>query len=115
MSMRWVRTWLPVTIIVAGVVLAAVTGFSETGLEGGVLMISAGLSVWLLNLLYRIGVRGDRERDEEDRARAYFAEHGRWPDEEETAERAEPSAQPPTEPPHREKPIDSEHGRRRRR
>jgi hypothetical protein len=76
-----VRTWLPVAIIVAGFILAAATGFSETGLEGGALLVSAGLSVWLINLLFRIGVRGDRERDEEDRARAYFAEHGRWPDE----------------------------------
>ena len=81
-GMSWVRTWLPVGIIAAGFVLAAVTGFSETGLEGGTLLVSAGLSVWLINLLYRIGVKGDRERDEEDRARAYFDEHGRWPDEE---------------------------------
>jgi hypothetical protein len=81
MSMKWVRTWLPVGIIVAGFILAAVTGFSETGLEGGTLLVAAGLSVWLLNLLYRVGVKGDRERDAEDRARAYFDEHGRWPDE----------------------------------
>ena len=80
--MKWVRTWLPVGIIVAGFLLALVTGFSETGLEGGALLVAAGLSVWLLNLLYRIGVKGDRERDAEDRARAYFDEHGRWPDEE---------------------------------
>ena len=114
MSMRWVRTWLPVAIIAAGVVLAAATGFSATGLEGGVLMISAGLSVWLLNLLYRIGVSGDRERDDEDRARAYFAEHGRWPDDE-AAGRAEAPAQPPPGGPHRVQPLDSEHDRRRRR
>ena len=80
-SMKVVRTWLPVAIIVAGVVVAAVTGFSETGLEGGTLLVSAGLSVWLINLLYRVGVKGDRDRDAEDRARAYFARHGRWPDE----------------------------------
>ena len=80
--MSWVRTWLPVGIIAAGFVLAAVTGFSETGLEGGTLLVSAGLSVWLINLLFRIGVKGDRERDEEDRARAYFDHPGRWPDEE---------------------------------
>jgi hypothetical protein len=80
--MRWVRTWLPVGIIVVGFVLAAAMGFSETGLEGGTLLVAAGLSVWLLNLLYRVGVKGDRERDVEDRARAYFDEHGHWPDEE---------------------------------
>jgi hypothetical protein len=80
--MSWVRTWLPIAIIVSGFVVAAVTGFSENGVEGGTLLVAAGLSVWLLNLLYRIGVTGDRERDEEDRARAYFDEHGHWPDEE---------------------------------
>jgi hypothetical protein len=80
--MSWVRTWLPITIIASGFVVALVTGFSETGVEGGALLVSAGLSVWLLNLLYRVGVKGDRERDEEDRARAYFDEHGHWPDDE---------------------------------
>ena len=81
MNMKLVRTWLPVAIIVAGFILAAATGFSTTGLEGGALLVSAGLSVWLINLLYRIGVRGDRERDAEEAAREYYAEHGRWPDE----------------------------------
>ena len=27
------------------------------------MIIGAGLSVWLLNLLFRVGVSGDRERD----------------------------------------------------
>jgi hypothetical protein len=80
--MSWVRTWLPISIIVSGFVVALVTGFSETGVEGGTLLVAAGLSVWLLNLLYRVGVQGDRERDKEDRARAYFDEHGYWPDDE---------------------------------
>ena len=80
--MTWVRTWLPIAIIVSGFVVALVTGFSEIGIEGGTLLVAAGLSVWLLNFLYRVGVSGDRERDEEDRARAYFDEHGHWPDEE---------------------------------
>jgi hypothetical protein len=107
--MTFVRTWLPVAIIVAGLVVVVASGFSETGAEGGTLLVAAGLSVWLLNLLYRVGVKGDRERDEEDRARAYFDEHGYWPGEE-----------PP--PPadrhrqvHRRKPVDSEDDRRRRR
>ena len=33
--MTWVRTWLPVAIIGAGLVVAMATGFSETGFEGG--------------------------------------------------------------------------------
>ncbi|MBV8944722.1 MAG: hypothetical protein JOZ95_04830, partial [Solirubrobacterales bacterium] len=42
-----------------------------------------GLSVLLINFLYRLGVSGDKEREEEERARAYFDEHGEWPEEEE--------------------------------
>jgi hypothetical protein len=79
--MSLVRTWLPLTIIGAGLVVAVAMGFSETGVEGGTLLVAAGLSVWLLNWLYRFGVRGERERDDEDRARAFFDEHGYWPDE----------------------------------
>jgi hypothetical protein len=105
MRMNLVRTWLPVAIIFAGFAVAIATGFSETGLEGGALLVSAGLSVWLINFLYRVGVRGDRDRDAEDRARAYFAEHGRWPDEEEAPNRR----------PNGGERVDSEDDRRRRR
>jgi hypothetical protein len=77
---RAVRVWLPLAIIVAGlVVIAAVR--NENGVEGGVLLISAGLSVWLLNWFYVFSVRGEGDRDREDRARRYFDEHGYWPDE----------------------------------
>ena len=110
--MTWVRTWLPVGIIVVGFVLAAATGFSETGVEGGTLLVAAGLSVWLLNLLYRVGVSGDRERDEEDRARDYFEEHGYWPGEEPPAGGPQPDRHGQA---HRRKPVDSEDDRRRRR
>ena len=40
------------------------------------------LSVLLLNMLFRIGLQGDVDRDREAAARVYFEEHGRWPDEE---------------------------------
>ena len=45
------------------------------------LLVAAGSSLWLMNLLFRVGVSGERERDAEDAARAYFDRHGRWPDE----------------------------------
>ena len=86
--MRWVRTWLPLAIIASGLGLMAVVR-DENGLEGGVLLVSAGMSVWLLNWFYRVGVRGDRERDSEDEARAFFDRHGHWPDE------APPEGEPP--------------------
>jgi hypothetical protein len=78
--MSWVRTWLPSAIVASGVVLMALVR-NENGLEGGALLVSAGLSVWLLNWFYRVGVHGDRDRVTEDRARAYFDRHGYWPDE----------------------------------
>ena len=79
--MRFVRLWLPLAIIAGGLVIIVATGGSEDGLEGGFLTIGAGLSVWLLNIMYRVSVKGERDRDREDEARAYFDEHGHWPDE----------------------------------
>ena len=52
---------------------------SETELEGGAGIIGAGVSIVLLNLFFRIGSSGDREREAEDAAREYFERHGRWP------------------------------------
>jgi hypothetical protein len=79
--MSVVRFWMPIAILVAGVVLVIVRGGDETSWEGAAALWGAGLSVMLLNWLHRIGVAGDSARDEEDEARAYFARHGRWPDE----------------------------------
>ena len=78
--MVFVRYVLPALIILGGVVMIAIEP-NLIGLEGAALIISAGLSVWLLNWLYRVGVAGESERDAEDRAREYFDEHGVWPDE----------------------------------
>ena len=78
--MRFVRIGLPVGICLLGLVLIAVEP-DRNGLEGGLLVVSAGLSVWLLNWLYRVGVAGERERDDEDEAREFFDRHGVWPDE----------------------------------
>jgi hypothetical protein len=96
--MRFVRVWLPVLIIVGGIVVIIATGGSETGVEGGAGIIGAGASVWLLNLIFRVGVQGERDRDAEDEARAFYAEHGYWPDE------APPPQEPPPEHPAHEHP-----------
>jgi hypothetical protein len=85
--MRFVRIGLPIAICLAGVIAIAIQP-DRNGLEGGILIVSAGLSVWLLNWLYRVGVAGERERDEEDEARAFFDRHGVWPDELSAGERA---------------------------
>jgi hypothetical protein len=72
-----VRYVLPVTVVIAGLVIMAFGG--EIDLEGGAGLVSAGLAIYFLNWLFRIGADGDRERDTEQAARDYFNEHGRWP------------------------------------
>jgi hypothetical protein len=97
--MRIVRVWLPVAIIVAGVIAIVATGGSEAGWEGGVAIMAAGMSVWLLNVIFRVGVQGERDRDAEDEARTYYDEHGHWPDEAPAPAAASP--EPPRDDPHR--------------
>jgi hypothetical protein len=78
-TMLAVRYVLPAVIALAGVIVL-IFNRSINGLEGFVLAIGVAGSILLLNVLYRVGVSGDRERDDEEAARAYFDEHGRWPD-----------------------------------
>jgi hypothetical protein len=68
-------------MVLAGIVLLVVNP-SGLGVEGFAMAAGGGLSVLLINFLYRLGVSGDREREQEERARAYFDEHGEWPEEE---------------------------------
>ena len=79
-AQRFVRVWLPIVIIASGILLALIVR-TDAAYEGGALLVSAGASVWLLNMFFRIGVRGDEERDEELAAREEFERTGRWPDE----------------------------------
>jgi hypothetical protein len=64
---RAVRYGLPAVLILAGVVVLLVA--DDSGRYD------------LLNLLFRLGVSGDRTRDDEERAREFFSQHGYWPDE----------------------------------
>src|SRR3954469_20915257 len=75
-----VRYILPLVLFLGGFVLLAVEP-NSTGLEGWAMATGAALSVLFLNWLFRAGVRGDRERDDEEAARDYYGRHGRWPDE----------------------------------
>jgi hypothetical protein len=79
--MTFLRYGLPALICVVGIAWGLARGFDELGLEIAVLLVAAGSSLWLMNLLMRIGISGDRDRDAEDEARAYFDRHGHWPDE----------------------------------
>jgi hypothetical protein len=77
--MIWVRYVLPAVVIFVGIVIF-IADSSLIGLEGFVLFTAAGSSILLLNVLHRIGVAGEKDRDAEEDARRYFDEHGRWPD-----------------------------------
>jgi hypothetical protein len=77
--LNFVRYGIPLLLFVAGNVVALTSG--RIGIAAGAMFISAATAVLLLNVLFRIGVEGDKERDREDAARAYFDEHGHWPDE----------------------------------
>jgi hypothetical protein len=76
-----VRYVLPVVLFLAGFVLLAIEP-NTTGLEGWAMCTGAALSVLFVNVLFRAGAAGDRERDDEAAARDYYRQHGRWPDEE---------------------------------
>lgn len=93
----FVRLWLPIVICLTAVVLMIARGFDETSLEGGGALLGAGLSVALLNVFFRMGVEGDLLRDQEDDARAFFAAHGRWPDDPEPPAQ-EGDGEPPPRP-----------------
>ena len=76
-----VRYGIAGALIIAGqVVLIIDNGPTGAGWEGWALFTGAGIAVLLLNLLFRMGVEGDKQRESEERARQYFDEHGQWPD-----------------------------------
>lgn len=74
------RYGLPAAVALTGV-LVLIFNRSLNGLEGFAMFIGVAAAILLLNVLYRIGVSGDVERDREAQARDYLDRHGHWPDE----------------------------------
>ena len=74
-----VRYGIGGVIVLAGIVVLVIVP-DDMGVHGFASSIGAGLSVVLLNLLYRLSVSGDREREREEEARRYLDAHGVWPD-----------------------------------
>jgi hypothetical protein len=75
-----VRYGVPAALVIAGFVILAIDR-STTGAEGWAMLTGAAGAIALLNVLFRIGVRGDAERADEATARDYLDEHGGWPEE----------------------------------
>jgi hypothetical protein len=80
-GMLVVRYGLGAVMILGGIVMLIVSPAS-LGVEGFAMAVGGGLSVLLLNLLFRLSVSSEDDRAQEERARAFFDEHGEWPEDE---------------------------------
>ena len=78
-GLTFVRIILPAAIAVVGIVLIVVGGDAARG-AGIVLVGVAGLVV-LANLLMRLAIQSEGDREREEERRRYFDRHGHWPDE----------------------------------
>lgn len=80
-GMLIVRYGLGAAMIIGGIVMIILNP-SGLGVDGFPMAVGGGLSVLMINFLFRLGASGDLERQHEEEARDYFDEHGVWPDEE---------------------------------
>lgn len=88
--MQFLRYWLPAGIALAGVALIVVghAAYSKTtnshSLETatGVALLIVAVIVWMINWMYRLSIRSNLEREQEEQAREHFGRTGHWPDEE---------------------------------
>jgi len=74
-----VRYGIPLAMAIAGIVGLAIGGDAA---GAGVVLIGSAFIVLALNVLFRMSVRSNADRDEEERAREHFERTGRWPGEE---------------------------------
>src|ERR1700729_934245 len=93
--MQITRYWLPGGIALGGVVLVVLghaaysKSTSSHSLESatGVALLLVAVIVWMINWMYRLSIRSNIEREEEERAREHFARTGRWPEDEDPRSR----------------------------
>jgi hypothetical protein len=79
-----VRVGLPLSLLVAGVILMSLGSFnSKTSTTAAIGLVLAGIAlmVWMLNWMFRMSVESNVDREREELAREYFDKHGHWPDE----------------------------------
>jgi hypothetical protein len=69
-------------VMVLGGVAMLILSPAGLGVDGFAMAVGGGLSVLLLNFMYRLSVSSELDRDREEQARNYFDEHGEWPEDE---------------------------------
>jgi hypothetical protein len=79
LGVRLLRWWVPGGLCLIGTVLLIADGFDTFGSSAFGGFAGAGLSIWLINFLWRMGVSGDDEREREAQERLFLATRGRWP------------------------------------
>ena len=78
MQLLGVRIVLPGVIVAVGIALTTL-GRDAAVVGAGVTLTGVGVLVVLLNLLMRLGLESNADRNREEEARRYFDRHGRWP------------------------------------
>ena len=73
-----VRYGIPLALAIGGIVCLFVGGDAA---GAGVVLVGSAFIVLLINVLFRISLVSNREREDEERAREAFDRSGRWPDE----------------------------------
>ena len=73
-----VRYGIPLVMTIAGIVCLVMGG--DAAGSGVVLIGSAGM-VLLINVLFRLSLVSNREREQEEQAREQFERTGHWPGE----------------------------------
>jgi hypothetical protein len=77
-GLLFVRYGIPLAMTVAGIVCLVIGG--DAAGSGVVLIGSAGM-VLLINVLFRLSLVSNEEREQEEQAREQFEREGRWPGE----------------------------------
>ena len=76
-----VRYGLGAVMILGGVAMLILSP-ANLGVDGFAMAAGGGLSVVLISFMFRLSESSEADRADEERARAYFDEHGEWPEDE---------------------------------
>jgi hypothetical protein len=68
-------------LMVLGGVIMLIVSPANLGVDGFAMAVGGGLSVLLISFMFRLSESSEADRVEEEQARAYFDEHGEWPEE----------------------------------